>query len=479
MATVIDSLLIELGLDTTKFNAAQQKSVDQLRKLDEQSQKTSKSIAKGAKDMGDGFTFMKDSLIAFGTVLVGLSAFKDLIINTTKQNVELGRSAHILSMNAVELKTWGQIAELTGGSVESMTSTIKGLQQALAGLTVGDTKMVRATSMLGAWSAFDINKQTVDLYKLSDAIVKYKSTHTEAETVMWTEALGIDQSSLLLLEKGSAYLHEHYDEFSKLNEVMNKNAETADKINEAWIRVKSTLEGIKQSFYGWVGKILLSPSSPEDQAAWERYDQIRKKYDESKGGGKSGSTGAANTLMDYFTSQGWTKAQAAGIVGNLMQESSLDPTRKNKTGHTGLAQWNAERQADFRAWAGYGLDDSRADLLKQAQFINYELTQGKYKKAGSSLKTQGTAEGSSNVVMQQYEKPGDYSGAQRAAYANQAMLGAGLTVPSGNSKVVNSNVNIQNLAVNTQATDANGISKDLPVALQQNLLINAGIVGAE
>ena len=125
------------------------------------------------------------------------------------------------------------------------------------------------------------------------------------------------------------------------------------------------------------------------------------------------------------------------------------------------------------------MDDSRADLLKQAQFINYELTQGKYKKAGSSLKTQGTAEGSSNVVMQQYEKPGDYSGAQRAAYANQAMLGAGLTVPSGNSKVVNSNVNIQNLAVNTQATDANGISKDLPVALQQNLLINAGIVGAE
>ena len=168
MATVIDSLLIELGLDTTKFNAAQQKSVDQLRKLDEQSQKTSKTIAKGAKDMGDGFTFMKDSLIAFGTVLVGLSAFKDLIINTTKQNVELGRSAHILSMNAVELKTWGQLAELTGGSVESMTNTIKGLQQALAGLTVGDTKMVKATSMLGAWSAFDINKQTVDLYKLSD-----------------------------------------------------------------------------------------------------------------------------------------------------------------------------------------------------------------------------------------------------------------------------------------------------------------------
>lgn len=42
MATVIDSLFIELGLDTTKFDAAQKKSIEQLRKFDTQSQKAQK-----------------------------------------------------------------------------------------------------------------------------------------------------------------------------------------------------------------------------------------------------------------------------------------------------------------------------------------------------------------------------------------------------------------------------------------------------
>ena len=40
MATIIDSLLIELGLDTSKFDANQKKSVEELRKFDDQAQKT-------------------------------------------------------------------------------------------------------------------------------------------------------------------------------------------------------------------------------------------------------------------------------------------------------------------------------------------------------------------------------------------------------------------------------------------------------
>ena len=58
------------------------------------------------------------------------------------------------------------------------------------------------------------------------------------------------------------------------------------------------------------------------------------------------------------------------------------------------------------------------------------------------------------------------------------MIGAQNTAPvaSGNNKN-EVNTNIQSIVVNTQATDANGISRDMGKALQQNTLINAGIVG--
>jgi hypothetical protein len=49
------------------------------------------------------------------------------------------------------------------------------------------------------------------------------------------------------------------------------------------------------------------------------------------------------TAYDYFRSQGFTNFQAAGIVGNLDQESGLDPTISQQNGGPGrgIAQWSA------------------------------------------------------------------------------------------------------------------------------------------
>ena len=53
--------------------------------------------------------------------------------------------------------------------------------------------------------------------------------------------------------------------------------------------------------------------------------------------------GNADAAYRYFLSRGWTPAQAAGIVGNLQQESGpgLDPTIAGDGGNAfGIAQWN-------------------------------------------------------------------------------------------------------------------------------------------
>ena len=54
--------------------------------------------------------------------------------------------------------------------------------------------------------------------------------------------------------------------------------------------------------------------------------------------------------MDYFIAQGWTQAQAAGIVADLQAESNLRPTAVGDNGRAaGIAQWHPDRQADFQA----------------------------------------------------------------------------------------------------------------------------------
>jgi hypothetical protein len=466
MATVIDYLLIELGLDTSKFDASQKKSVEELRKLDEQAQKTSKNTTKGAKDMGDGFTAMKDALIGFGTIFVGLNGLKNFVADTTKANVELGRSAHVLNMSAGELKTWGQLAEITGGSVESMTATIKGLQQSLVGLKYGDTAMVNAATQLGAWKAFDINKMSVDLFKLSDAIVAYRKTHTEAETVNFTSALGIDQSSLLMLEKGSQYLHQHGDEFDKLNASMNKNAETASKLTEQWVFFKSVLDSIAQSAYGKIMDFLFirKPNTKLTDEEW------------NKGAGYTPSSSAGSSANPNFGELEKKNGLPPGMLDKIwkIESNRGQGNMVSPAGATGHFQFMPDTAKQ------YGL--SRADTFdigksSEAAAKMFADLLRKYK-GNVDMALAAYNWGSGNI--QKYGM--NHLPQETAGYLNKyhSMVGANVNAPSSaNGKTVTSSVNIQNQVINTQATNADGIAKDMHTALAQNTLINAGIVGTD
>jgi len=83
---------------------------------------------------------------------------------------------------------------------------------------------------------------------------------------------------------------------------------------------------------------------------------------------------------------GWTKEQAAGIVGNLQEESgkNLDTKavgdgRKAK----GIAQWHPDRQAKFQEIMGKQVMD--ATLEEQLKFVDWEL-KNSHKVAGDKLK---------------------------------------------------------------------------------------------
>ena len=138
-----------------------------------------------------------------------------------------------------------------------------------------------------------------------------------------------------------------------------------------------------------------------------------------------GSQGADHVkrAMDYFMGQGWTQAQAAGIVGNLMQESHpyLDPAAHNPSSNMyGLAQWDTSRRLKFQQVMGTSIYGSSLD--QQLAFVQWELS-NTYKSAASSLKTATTPSQAARIFQYKYEgAPGQNDG-ERAAYAEN--LGKG------------------------------------------------------
>lgn len=121
--------------------------------------------------------------------------------------------------------------------------------------------------------------------------------------------------------------------------------------------------------------------------------------------------------MQYFEGQGWSKAQAAGIVANLDAESGLQSIPQNGGGPGyGIAQWEGPRQAEFQRWSGHDIHGS--SFAEQLRFVQYELTHTEAG-AGNALKQTNDAREAGQIVTRLYERPADTAG-QSVARGNRA-----------------------------------------------------------
>jgi spore coat assembly protein SafA len=121
--------------------------------------------------------------------------------------------------------------------------------------------------------------------------------------------------------------------------------------------------------------------------------------------------------MQYFEGQGWTKAQAAGIVANLDAESGLQSIPQNGGGPGyGIAQWEGPRQAEFQRWSGHDIHGS--SFAEQLRFVQHELTTTEAG-AGNALKQTNDAREAGQIVTRLYERPADTAG-QSVARGNRA-----------------------------------------------------------
>jgi len=128
---------------------------------------------------------------------------------------------------------------------------------------------------------------------------------------------------------------------------------------------------------------------------------------------------ARAAALTYFVGMGWTPAQAAGIVANLVAESDLNPAAVGDGGAAyGIAQWHPDRQANFSAIIGRDIHGSSID--DQLAFVHAELQRWE-KAAGDALASCATAGDAGACVSRLYERPADREGeaAKRAALAEK------------------------------------------------------------
>jgi Phage tail lysozyme len=137
-------------------------------------------------------------------------------------------------------------------------------------------------------------------------------------------------------------------------------------------------------------------------------------------------SGNDKTAFDFFLAKGLTPVQCAGIVGNLDQESGMDPTiyqYDNGPGR-GIAQWSAGERWDTTPnanvlWYAGQMGESEWSENLQLEFIWWELTNEGY--GFSDLTAATTVEDAVGAFQDEYEICGQCDASNRVAHAYAAL----------------------------------------------------------
>lgn len=212
MATVIDSFMIELGLDPDKFN----KGIDA-------ADKKTESFASKLKGK---FGAATAALFSFGAII---SQVKSLARGAD----DVGKAANRIGVGADELYSWGNAAALSGGSVRGLFSSVETLNKNLARISAtGTSRVLPFLEKLGV-SATDQTGKVRNVFDVLRDISGAIEGMDKMESQGILSSLQLDAGTITLLQGGRKELEALIKRQKELGYFTKEDTEIAAKFNDS------------------------------------------------------------------------------------------------------------------------------------------------------------------------------------------------------------------------------------------------------
>ncbi|MCP3685807.1 MAG: hypothetical protein GY861_24425 [bacterium] len=202
-----------------------------------------KALDAFAKQSGTILKSLTAIVATSAAAAVGMFAFAK---STATVHDELGKLNNITDVSLQSLQELGYAADIDGGSINSMNSSILNLSTTISQAARGIGSGVEVFGMLGM-SATDaegnVKSADIVLEELSDRLSVLR---TDAEKLEFTRKLGIDDSVLRTLKRGSDGIRAIREEARQLDFIIDEDAaEAAAIFNDELIRTERLSKGIK------------------------------------------------------------------------------------------------------------------------------------------------------------------------------------------------------------------------------------------
>ncbi|KMX54424.1 lytic transglycosylase domain-containing protein [Klebsiella pneumoniae] len=308
-ATVIDALLITLGLDTSQFRKGQQEVSDDLKKQREDAKNTAKEMAEQGKKAASFFSSIKTELLALTGVTVTAGGLMSLVKNTTSSLMDLSIQSKALGMTARELDGFGKAAESAGSSFERITAALQGFQAAKQGSLFGDTSspIFSGMRMLTALTGDTFDVYSKDAKSLARSYLESLRKVKDPNIRRQIGAMGGFDDATIQRNQEGRFLPD-VDRLTKSSGITDASVKGAKEFTEAWVVLNQNLETTKNQFYTFLipyvrefNGVLLQLSN------WMKShpDEMRQKVESFFGAIESGAKVADNAARSVG---GWENA---------------------------------------------------------------------------------------------------------------------------------------------------------------------------
>ena len=241
MANIIDSLIVELGLDPTNFDKGTKDAAGAMLRLGKTTDAEAKRISESGRKAASFFTELRNQALLWTSVALGGTGIKEFVDQTTKAGLASKNLAANIGVNATQLSKWQNMAAFVGASAEDVTGAFTGLYKSIEDFKLkGDaSEAVKMFSQFGislgtigpdgvvhARDMFDIMKDIGDLFK----------NHRQ-DAMALGNYMGITPNMVTLLARG----REALNEMERAQESLYFETERDRLADERWIQTRERL----------------------------------------------------------------------------------------------------------------------------------------------------------------------------------------------------------------------------------------------
>lgn len=283
MPTVIDSLVITLGLDPRNFNQQQKDAIKHLRDFENEATRAGKNIESQGKKTQEFFSGLKrEATVLLGTFLGG-RGIKEFVSFVTTADAATGRMAKTIGMSTRELSAWQGAIKQIGGTAESATGGITGMNDAVQQfLLTGELPALRVFNQLGV-SLFNARGQVKDAGQMwldiADAV---KGMDPVRATALLKLLPGANQDMINFALQGAPAMRAYLQAAREAGVATKESAEAAAEYQKQLSRLEDTATDL--------GRTLLTYLSPAISSAFEGLAKFVKAWNTDPGSAEAAKT---------------------------------------------------------------------------------------------------------------------------------------------------------------------------------------------